>query len=331
MVRIPRRPLQLARFGLPALLPATALAKVFQTREARALLAGNAAHSWTPLTRPPSGGIALMFGAVAHRYGWPCVTGGSSRLADGLAKVLESCGGRIETGIDVQSVQQLAGFDLVFFDTGPGLVLKLLGDRMPARFRWAFGRYRYGSAAFKLDIAVHEGIPWLNELARSAGTLHVCGDYAEVVQAERDTYHGRMPERPFLIVGQQAVADATRAKGSLQPIYVYAHVPRGYAGDPTDSMLGQIERFAPGFRERIEAIAKTTPRDLERKNQNNIGGDINGGAMNLTQFIARPRLSPDPYWTGVDGYYLCSSSTPPGGGVHGMCGYLAALSALKRL
>ena len=329
MVGIPHRPFRMAGFGPPAMLPATVTAQIFRTPEARALFAGNAAHGWTPLTRPPTTGIALMFGTVAHRYGWPCVVGGTSQLASGLASVLESFGGRIEMGMNVQSAAQLAGFDLVLFDTSPRLVVKLIGDRMPSRVRRAFERYRYGSAAFKLDLAVHEGIPWANELARSAGTLHVCGSYDEVVAAERDTYRGKMPDRPFMIVGQQAVADPTRSTGGLQPVYMYAHVPHGYTGDATESMLAQVERFAPGFRARIEAVVRRTPDDLERDNPNNIGGDINGGAMDIAQFIARPRLAVNPYWTGVQGHYLCSSSTPPGGGVHGMCGHLAAQAALR--
>jgi phytoene dehydrogenase-like protein len=331
MVGIPSRPLRLARFGLPALLPATVSAQIFRTPEARALFAGNAAHGWTPLTRPPTTGVALIFGSVAHRYGWPCVAGGSSRLASGLALVLRSLGGRIETGVNVQSKAQLAGFDLVMFDTSPRLVVKLIGDQMPPRLRRAFERYRYGAAAFKLDLAVHEGIPWTNELARSAGTLHVCGGYDEVVAAERDTYRGKMPERPFMIVASQAVADSTRSRGSLQPVYMYAHVPHGYTGDATEPMLAQIERFAPGFRARIETIVRRTPSDLERDNPNLIGGDISGGAMDIVQYIARPRLTTNPYWTGVQGHYLCSSSTPPGGGVHGMCGHLAAQAALRSI
>jgi phytoene dehydrogenase-like protein len=331
MLKIPQRPFRLARFGIPGMLPATAFAHVFDTPEARALFAGNAAHTWTPLTRPPTTAVALMFATVAHRYGWPCVVGGTGRLADGLASVLRSLGGRIETGTQIRSQTQLNGFDLVLFDTSPGLVSKLIGDDMPARFRRAYGRYRYGAAAFKLDLAVQDGIPWTNDSARAAATLHVCGSYEEVVAAEKDTYHGRMPQRPFMIVAQQAVADPTRARGGIQPIYAYAHVPHGYGGDPTEVMLRQIERFAPGFRDRILAAVARGPDDLQRENPNNIGGDINGGSMDLLQFVARPRLAPNPYWTGVPGHYLCSSSTPPGGGVHGMCGHLAALAALRRL
>jgi phytoene dehydrogenase-like protein len=330
MVKFPRHPGRLGLFGLSAMLPARVLAHYFQTPEARALFAGNAAHAWTPLTRPPSSAVALMFGAVAHRYGWPCVVGGTGRLADGLASVVRDLGGRIETGVDIQSVNQLAGFDYVLFDTAPRLPLKLIGERMPPPVRRALERHRYGPAAFKVDLAVHGGIPWTNHAARLAGTVHVCGTYQEVVAAERDTASGRMPKRPFIIVAQQALMDPSRAVGDLVPIYAYAHVPHGYSGDATDAVLQQIERFAPGFRERIAAVCTHTPQDLWRDNANNVGGDINGGSMHLAAFIARPRLAADPYWLGVDSYYLCSSSTPPGGGIHGMCGHLAARAALKR-
>lgn len=330
MVKFPRHPIRLGLFGLPAMLPATTLARRFQTPAAHALFAGNAAHAWTPLTRPPSGAVALMFGMFAHRYGWPCVVGGTGRLAEGLAGIVRAVGGRIETGVEIQSAQQLAGFDYVLFDTGPRLPLKLVGERMPPRIRNALERYRYGTAAFKVDLAVHDGIPWTNQAARSAGTVHVCGSYQEVITAERDTFCGRMPERPFIIVAQQALMDPSRAVGDLVPIYAYAHVPHGYDRDATDIILRQIERFAPGFRERVAALRCHSPQDLARQNANNVGGDINGGSMDLATFIARPRLAADPYWLGVDSYYLCSSSTPPGGGVHGMCGHLAARAALKR-
>lgn len=191
-------------------------------------------------------------------------------------------------------------------------------------------RYRYGAAAFKLDIAVHGGIPWASAAARTAGTLHVCGNLADVAAAEAQTFRGVMPERLFIIVAQQGVIGASRTIDDLQPIYAYAHVPQGFQVDATKQILRQIERFAPGFRECIAAVKAHSPHDLERANANNIGGDINGGSMDLRTFIARPRLSSDPYWLGADGFYLCSSSTPPGGGVHGMCGYLAARSALRR-
>jgi phytoene dehydrogenase-like protein len=330
LVKVPRHPVLMGLFGAPGMVPATTVARLFRTPQGRALFAGNAAHAWTPLTRAPTTAVAMMFGAVAHRHGWPCVVGGSARMADGLASMVRSLGGRIETGITVDCAAQLAGFDYALFDTGPSLPLKLLGDKMPARIRRALRRHRYGAAAFKLDIAVHSGIPWANHNARTAGTVHVCGSYEEVVAAERDTFAGRMPERPFIIVAQQAVMDPSRAAGGLVPVYAYAHVPHGYDGDTGEFILDQIERFAPGFRERIATVRTHMPQDLFNANPNNVGGDINGGATDLAAFIARPRLSFNPYWLGVAGHYLCSASTPPGIGVHGMCGHLAARAALKR-
>lgn len=330
IVKVPQHPLRLGVFGVPAMVPAAAMMRLFTTAQAQALFAGNAAHAWTPLSRPPSAAVALMFGAVAHRYGWPTVVGGTAMLAAGLASILRSHGGRIETGVTVKATDQIAGFDLVLYDTNPGLPAELLGDRIPPRIRRALARYRYGSAAFKVDFAVHGAIPWTNPAARRAGTVHVCGSAKEIVAAERDTFRSRMPHRPFVIVAQQALADSGRAEGDLTPIYAYAHVPHGYTGDATESIVLQIERFAPGFRERIAATATCGPADFERGNRNNVGGDINGGSMDLRTFLARPRLSPNPYSLGVKGHYLCSSATPPGGGVHGMCGHLAARSALRQ-
>ncbi|NMO05261.1 NAD(P)/FAD-dependent oxidoreductase [Gordonia sp. TBRC 11910] len=331
LVRIPDHPVKMARFGVAALAPASTFARLFATPQVRALFAGNAAHAWTPLTRPPSNGVALMFAVVAHRYGWPVVVGGTSKLADGLAGLLRSLGGRIEVGTPIVTHDQTRDFDLVMYDTGPRSVVGILGDELPQRIRRAYERYRYGAAAFKLDIAVHDGIPWSNENVRKAGTVHVCGGYAEVAYAEKETFHGLMPQRPFMIVGQQAVADPSRTTGGLVPIYAYAHVPRGYPGDPSALMLDQIERFAPGFRDRIEVVRAHGPADLLNANANFIDGDINGGSMDFRQFVGRPRLAVNPYRTGVDGHYLCSSSTPPGGGLHGMCGYHAARSALDYL
>lgn len=331
IVHIPRHPLRLGAFGAPAMLPAAVMTRLFSTSQARALFAGNAAHAWTPLSRPPSAAVAMVFGALAHRYGWPAVKGGTQQLADGLADIVRTHGGRIETHARISTTDQIGGFDLVLYDTNPGLPARLLGDRIPPRIQQALSRYRYGSAAYKIDFAVHGGIPWTNRAARDAGTVHVCGSADEVIAAERDTHRGRMPQRPFVIVAQQALVDPDRARGDVTPIYAYAHVPHGYAGDARDAIISQIERFAPGFRDRIAAMAVTSPADLERHNPNNVGGDINGGSMDLWTFFARPRLSADPYWLGVDGHYLCSSATPPGGGVHGMCGHLAARSALQGL
>jgi len=331
IVKMPRHPLRLGLFGIPAMLPAGVFIRMFRTPQARALFAGNAAHAWTPLSRPPSSAVALMFGAVGHRYGWPAVRGGTAQLSNGLARIVASHGGRVETGVAVSSPRDIDGFDIVLYDTDPRLPVRLLKERIPARIRKRLVRYRYGSAAFKVDFAVEGGIPWTNRDARLAGTVHVCGSAADVAAAERATYNNRMPQRPFVIVAQQALMDPGRARGDLMPIYTYAHVPHGYTGDATEAIIAQIERFAPGFRDRITAMSTVRPADLARVNPNNVGGDINGGAMDLMNFFARPRFSPDPYSLGVDGHFLCSSSTPPGAGVHGMSGHLAARSALRRM
>lgn len=329
LVRVPHHPLRLARFGLPAMIPASVLAQMWRTEEAKALFAGNAAHTWAPLNRPPTSGLALMFGAIAHRYGWPVVSGGAARLADALGRVLTDLGGQIETGQHVRSLTELPPADIVMLDLSPGAVADIAGEALPRRIRRAYLHFRHGSAAFKVDLAVEGGVPWANKYCRTAGALHVCGSFDEVVAAEQATHAGRMPERPFIIVGQQYLADPSRSVGDVHPVYAYAHVPHGYAGDATEAILGQIERFAPGFRERIAAIHTRGPPEFSAHNLNYVGGDINGGAMDLRQFVARPRMTVDSYRTGIPGVYICSSSTPPGGGVRGMCGHNAAQSALR--
>jgi phytoene dehydrogenase-like protein len=331
LIGIPGHPVRMASFGAKALIPATTFARRWRTDEVRALWAGNAAHAWTPLSRPPTSGLALMFGAVAHRYGWPTVKGGVARLADAMASILVDAGGTIETGQRVGSRADVPSADIVMFDLSPGAVADIVGDLLPTRIHRAFRNFRHGAGAYKVDLAVAEGVPWLNEFCRSAGTVHVCGSFEEVVAAERATAAGHMPERPFVLVAQQYLMDPGRSVGDVHPLYAYAHVPHDYSGDATAAILDQIERFAPGFRDRIVGMHVRTPRDLVVHDANVVGGDVNGGAMDLRQFIARPRLTLDPYWTGVPGHFICSASTPPGAGVHGMSGHLAATSALKRL
>jgi phytoene dehydrogenase-like protein len=331
LIGLPRHPLRLARLGLPTMIPAAVLVRLWRTEEARALFAGNAAHGWYPLSRPPTSGVALMFAAVGHRYGWPFVKGGAARLADALAATLTDLGAKIETGQHVRSLAEVGRADIVMLDLSPAGVVDILGDALPPRIRRAYRRYRHGSAAFKVDLAVEGGVPWTNEYCRAAGSVHVCGNFNEVADAERATHAGRMPERPLIIVAQQHLADPSRSAGDVHPLYAYAHVPHGYTGDATEIVLGQIDRFAPGFRERIVGIHTRGPADLSTHNPNYIGGDITGGAMDFRQYVARPRITLDPYRTGIPGVYLCSSSTPPGGGVHGMCGHNAAQSALRHL
>ena len=242
-----------------------------------------------------------------------------------------SLGGTIETGVHVESLQQLPDARVVLFDLSPRAIVRIAGDRLAGHVRRAFTRYRYGPAAFKLDLAVDGGIPWANDVCKAASTVHVGGTLGEIVASEAEVHRGRMPARPFMLVGQQYVADPARSKDGVHPIWVYAHVPHAYTGDATEAMLAHIERFAPGFRERIVAKHVTTPADIEAYNPNYVGGDISTGANTPWQVVFRPRLALDPYATGSRGVFICSAATPPGAGVHGMCGANAALSALRVL
>jgi phytoene dehydrogenase-like protein len=331
LLRVPGHPLRLARFGPPALLPAAVIARLLRTEKARALFGGVAAHAYHPLNRPLTAGIGLTILAAGHRFGWPVAEGGSQAIADALAGVLVDKGGKIETGVRVTDHTDLPSADITLFDLTPRAVADILGDRLPARVARAYRRYRHGPAAFKLDLAVHDGIPWTSEPARRAGTVHLGGTFGEIAVTEREINAGRMPERPFVLVGQQYLADPSRSAGGLRPVWAYAHVPHGYTGDATQAIIAQIERFAPGFRERIAATAARTTADMQTHNPNYIGGDIIGGANIARQLIARPRLTLNPYSVGVPGMYICSATTPPGAGAHGMCGANAADAALRRL
>jgi phytoene dehydrogenase-like protein len=331
LAHLPRHPLRLARFGLPATVPATVLARAFETPPARALFAGAAAHSFAPLTRPLSSSIAMALICSCHRYGWPVARGGSQAIADALAAVVRENGGRIETGRPLRSLEELPAADAVVLDLAPGAVADVAGSRLPDRVARAYRRYKHGPGAFKVDLAVEGGVPWTDADARRAGTVHAIGSYEEVVAAERDVNRGRMPERPFVLVGQQYLADPSRSAGDVHPVWAYAHVPSGYDGDATEALLDQVERFAPRLRERILARAVRSPADLAAHNANYVGGDIMTGANTPFQSLVRPRLALDPYATGIPGVYICSAATPPGPGAHGMCGYNAAQSLLRGL
>ena len=331
IVHLPRHPIRLTRFGLPALAPATLLTRGWKTDAARALFGGVAAHTFSPLTRPLSASGGLLLIAAGHAGGWPVAAGGSQAIADALASVLREHGGRIETGVRVQTLDELGGSDVVAFDLAPSAVAEIAGDRLPPRVARAYRRYRHGPGAFKVDLAVEGGVPWTAEACRRAGTVHAVGSFAELVAAERDTNRGRMPARPLVLVGQQYLADPQRSAGDVHPVWAYAHVPSGYGGDGETAVLDQIERFAPGLRERIVATSTRSPAELEARNANYIGGDIATGANDPLQMTFRPRLALDPYSTGVPGLYICSAASPPGGGVHGMGGYNAAQSALRHL
>ncbi|HEY4008296.1 MAG TPA: NAD(P)/FAD-dependent oxidoreductase [Pseudonocardia sp.] len=337
VLKIPRHPIRLARFGLAGLPPATVTARLFRTAAGRALFAGNIAHSFYRLDRPMTPVIGMGIVVAGHRHGWAVAKGGSRAITDALAALLTELGGTIETGVRVRSLAELAAShpaEITMLDVAPGAVAELAGDRLPPRVRRAYLRYRHGPAAFKVDYAVSGGVPWTNEAVRKAGTVHLGGTFEQVAAAEADCARGRLPARPFVLVGQQHLADPGRSAGDVHPLYAYAHVPNGYAGPAgqlTELVTTQIERFAPGFRDRIVASVSTSLAAFEAHNANNVGGDIIGGLSNARQIVLRPRPALDPYRTGIPGVYLCSQSTPPGAGAHGMCGYHAAQSALRAL
>ena len=326
-LRFPRSPVLMARFGLQALRPATWIARGLDGPRARALFAGNAAHSFLALDQPATAAFGLLLSGAGHAVGWPIPRGGSQRIADALAAYFRSLGGEIVTSAPVERLDELDA-RLVLLDLTPRQVLRIAGTRLPARYRRALERYRYGSAAFKLDWALDAPVPWTAPECARAATVHLAGAYEEVVASEAAHVRVALHERPFVLFVQPTLFDPTRAPPGKHTAWAYCHVPHAYAGDAVGHIERQVERFAPGFRDRILARSVLTPADLERGNANLVGGDISGGVMDLRQVFARPVASPTPYRTPLRGVYLCSSSTPPGGGVHGMSGYLAALAAL---
>jgi phytoene dehydrogenase-like protein len=331
VVHLPRHPLRLVRFGLAAATPATLLGRSWRTPQARALFGGVAAHAFSPLNRPMSSSVGCALISACHAFGWPVAKGGSQAISEALAAVLRENHGRIETGRRVTGMGELGEADVVVFDLAPRNVAEIAGDRLPGRVARAYRRYRHGPGAFKLDLAVEGGVPWTNEACRGAGTVHVIGPFDELVRAELAIHRGSMPARPYVLVGQQYLADPERSEADLHPLWAYAHVPSGYAGDATEAILGQIERFAPGFRERIVASSVRAPADLVAYNANYVGGDIITGANSPVQLLFRPRVALDPYSCGAPGLYICSAATPPGAGAHGIGGYNAARSALRYL
>ncbi|HWJ67041.1 MAG TPA: NAD(P)/FAD-dependent oxidoreductase [Nocardioides sp.] len=336
VVHVPRHPVTLGRFGTKALLPAPVLARRFRDDPARALFMGVAAHKFGSLSGPLTSSVGLMLGAAAHAVGWPVAEGGTESITRALLAELASYGGTVVTGVRVTSLDQLRDLtgsapDVVLLDTAPAGVLDIVGDRLPGRVRRALSRYTYGPAAFKVDLAIEGDIPWTNEHCRRAGTLHLGGTAAEMVAAEGAVGRGEMPERPFVLLGQQYLCDPSRSNGTANPVYAYAHVPHGWDGDATEAVIAQVERFAPGFRDRVLAVSTRSALDWEAYNANYVGGDISAGANTARQIAFRPRIALDPYSLGVDGVHLCSSATPPGAGVHGMGGFNAAEAALKRL
>jgi phytoene dehydrogenase-like protein len=331
MLHVPRHPVKLGRFGAYSMLPAAVLARRWSTPEARALFAGVAAHAFRPFGSPVSSAIGVALGTAAHRYGWPVAEGGSASISRAITARLGELGAKVETGVTVRSLEVLGSPDIVMLDVAPAAAARIVGDRMPKRISRALTRYRHGPGSFKVEFAVQGGVPWTHEESRRAGTVHVGGTLEEIAATEDDVLRGRMPERPFVLVGQQYVADPTRSRDDVHPLYTYAHVPAGYTGDATTAIEQQIERFAPGFRDRVLARHVTSAAGLEAHNANYVGGDVVTGANDPLQLVFRPRIALDPYTVGVPGVYLCSAATPPGAGAHGMCGFNAARSALRRL
>jgi len=315
---------RLARNGLSS---ARSLAeRTFASERARALLAGHAAHSMLPLERRPSGGIGLFFLAVAHAYGWPFPRGGAQRLTDALAERLQELGGEIRTE---SPVEDLPNADVVLAAVVPRGLLRIAGDRLPARYAASLRSYRYGPGAFKLDWALDGPIPWRAEECRRAGTVHIGGSFDEIAASEEAAWAGRHSDRPYVLLTQPSLFDDTRAPPGKHTAWAYCHVPNGSTQDMSEAIEAQIERFAPGFGELVLARSVIGPAEFERRNRNIVGGDINGGAMDLGQLLFRPVRRLVPYRTPVRGLYMCSSATPPGGGVHGMCGHSAAKVALR--
>jgi phytoene dehydrogenase-like protein len=331
-LRVPAHPLALLRFGLRAAFSANRLARLcFREERARALLAGCAAHSMLPLTQPLTAALGVLFALTAHVEDWPVAQGGSRAISRALASYLTSLGGRIETGRRIERLAELPAARVVLFDTSPDQLAQIAGDALPAGYRRRLGRYRYGPGVFKLDWALDGPIPWTDPTCREASTVHVGGTLEEVCASERDMYAGRHSERPFLILCQQSEIDPTRAPAGRHTGYAYCHVPHGSTVDMSEAIERQVERFAPGFKDRILARHALSPADFERYNPNYRGGAITGGVADAFQLWNRPVTRLDPYSTPNPRLFICSAATPPGGGVHGQCGYWAARSALKRL
>ena len=331
LLRFPHHPLMLARFGAPTVLPGSTFARLFRTEQGRALFGGVAAHAFRPLHYPMTSAIGIGIIAAGHRHGWAVAAGGSQSIINAMVALLGDLGGKIETGVRVQTASQLPSADVTMFDLAPTAVAGILGERLPRRVAHAFTRFRRGPGAFKVDFAVDGGVPWTNPDAHRAGTVHLAGTFSELAATEREIHAGRMPERPFVLVGQQYLADPQRSVGSTHPVWSYAHVPNGYAGDATEAIIAQIERFAPGFRECIVGRTVRTTTQMEAYNPNYVGGDIMTGAKDIRQLTFGPRITLSPYSIGVPGMYIFSAATPPGPGAHGMCGVNAARLALAYL
>lgn len=331
LLRPPSHPLLLARFGLPTVLPATVLAKAFHEERTKALFGGVAAHAYQPLNRPLSSAIGLGILTAGHRHGWVVAAGGSASITQAMAARLLELGGKIETAARVDRAADLPRADITVFDLAPRAIAEMLGDQLAPGIARSYRRFRHGPGAFKVDFAVEGGVPWTAEPARRAGTVHLGGTFAEIVATERMVCSGQMPARPFVLVGQQYLADPQRSVGDVHPVWTYAHVPHGYPGDATEAIVAQIERFAPGFRDRVVGQVARSTSEFSRYNANYVGGDILTGAKDPVQLVLGPGHWLNPYRVGPPGMFICSAATPPGPGAHGMCGANAAAAALRHL
>jgi phytoene dehydrogenase-like protein len=331
-LRVPRHPVAMAHFGLLAIRSARGLAESrFESEPARALFAGLAAHSIMPLEQRPTAAFGLVLGILGHAVGWPLPRGGSQNIADALADYLRSLGGEIVTDMAVKEIDDLPAAPAVLFDVTPRQLLRMAGHQLPSGYRRQLLSYRYGPGVFKIDLALDGPIPWQAAECARAGTVHLGGTLSEIAAGERAIWRGQHPERPYVLLAQQSLFDPTRAPAGKHTVWAYCHLPNGSTVDMTERIEAQIERFAPGFRDCILARRVISPLAFEQYNANYIGGDINGGVQDLRQQFTRPALRLVPYTTPNRRIYLCSSSTPPGGGVHGMCGYFAAQAALRRV
>lgn len=330
-LRVPRHPLTLARFGIAAALPAAVLARLFGTPEARALFAGNAAHGVMPLTKPLTSAVGLMLQVCAHAVGWPVAEGGSQSIADALVRILQSYGGEIQCGTRIASLAELPSARAYLFDVSPRDLAAICGAALPPGYRKRLLRYRHGPGVFKVDYALNAPIPWAHPACRRAGTVHVGGTLENVETAEKCAWNSILCNKPFVLVSQPTLGDITRAPRDKQVAWAYCHVPRGSTSDRTGAITDQIERFAPGFRDCILATHTLNCAEMEAYNPNYVGGDVIGGVTDWRQLFTRPVARWNPHTTPNPKIFLCSASTPPGGGVHGMCGYWAAEAVLKRV
>lgn len=327
-LHFPKHPLEMGSFGLLALRSAASVAGKFKTEHTKALFAGMAAHSMQPLTKPSTAAIALVLMENGHLKGWPAPKGGSQQIAKALASYFVSLGGKIETNTYITSLEQLPSAHAVLFDLGPKQLLQIAGHKFSGVYKWQLERYRYGMGVFKVDWALDGPIPWTADECRKAGTVHIGNTLAEITANEQLTWDGGHPEKPFVLLAQQSIIDPSRAPAGKHTAWAYCHVPNGSKKNMTEAIEKQVERFAPGFRDLILAKHTMNTAQMEEYNPNYIGGDINGGVIDLGQLFTRPALRWSPYKTSAKGMYICSASTPPGGGVHGMCGYYAAKRAL---